>query len=90
MKRISFKVGDLFAIPLLEGKYVTGRILLCPKKQKFKKIIEETKKEIEAGEKDFPEAYTYGTEMLYLYYAWWFNILYRLFIRRCAKRNFIS
>lgn len=40
MKRISFKVGDLFAIPLSDGKYVTGRILLYPKKQKFKKIYE--------------------------------------------------
>lgn len=66
MKRISFKVGDLFAIPLPDGKYVTGRILLYPKKQKFKKIIEETKKEIEAGQKDFPEAFTYGTETLYV------------------------
>ncbi|MDF2885246.1 MAG: hypothetical protein K0R54_5818 [Clostridiaceae bacterium] len=65
MKKISFKVGDLFAIPLLDGKYATGRILLCPKKQKFKKIIGETKKEIEAGEKDFPEAFIHGTEMLY-------------------------
>lgn len=65
MKKISFKVGDLFAIPLLDGNYATGRILLYPKKQKFKKIIEETKKEIEGGEKDFPEAFMYGTEMPY-------------------------
>jgi hypothetical protein len=87
MKRISFKVGDLFAIPLLDGKYATGRILLCPNKQKFKKIIEETKKEIEAGEKDYPEAFINGTEMLYVMNGILVEVYREVFKEPTAKQS---